>query len=62
MTTGKIRVIIRHKLKEEKTMWAWAIINEKTWELVEEGFVFEEDARKLAEEMGEGFIVELMPL
>lgn len=43
-------------------MWAWAIINEKTWELVEEGFVFEEDARKLAEEMGEGFIVELMPL
>ena len=43
-------------------MWAWAIINEKTWELVEEGIVFEEDARKLAEEMGEGFIVDLMPL
>ena len=43
-------------------MWAWAIINEKTGELVEEGIVFEEDARELAEEMGEGFIVDLLPM
>ena len=43
-------------------MWAWAIINEKTGELVEEGFVFEEDARRDAAEMGEDFIVELLPL
>ena len=32
-------------------MWSWAIINEKTGDLVEEGIVFEEDARKLAEEL-----------
>ncbi len=43
-------------------MWAWAIINEATGELVEEGIVFEEDARKLADEMGEGFTVDLLPL
>lgn len=43
-------------------MWAWAVINEKTGELVEEGIVFKEDAQKIAEEMGEGFIAELMPM
>ena len=43
-------------------MWTWAVINEKTGELVEEGIVFEEDAQKMAEKMGEGFIVELMPM
>jgi hypothetical protein len=43
-------------------MWAWAIINEVTGELVEEGFVFEEDARRTAEEMGEGLTVDLLPL
>lgn len=43
-------------------MWAWAIINEKTGELVEEGFVFEEDAKRTAEEMGADFIVDLLPL
>ena len=43
-------------------MWAWAVINEKTGELVEEGFVFEEDARKVAEEMGKDFIIDLLPM
>jgi hypothetical protein len=43
-------------------MWAWAIINKTTGKLVEEGFVFEEDAKECAEEMGEDFIVELLPL
>ena len=43
-------------------MWAWAVINEKTGEAVEEGFVFEEDAKQTAEEMGEDFTVELLPL
>ena len=43
-------------------MWCWAIIEEATYKVVEEGIVFEEDARKIAAEMGEGFIVELLPL
>ena len=43
-------------------MWAWAIVKEGTYEVVDEGIVFEEDAKKLAEEMGEGYIVELLPL
>jgi len=43
-------------------MWAWAIINEATGELVEEGFVFEEDAKREAEKMGEGFIVDCLPM
>lgn len=62
LTTGRIHDIIRHQMKEGKTMWAWAVINEKTGELVEEGIVFKEDAQKIAEEMGEGFIAELMPM
>ena len=43
-------------------MWCWAIINEKTGELVEEGFVFEEDAKRIAEEMREDYVVDLLPL
>ena len=43
-------------------MWAWAVINEVTGELVEEGFVFEEDAREIAEKMGEGYTVDLLPM
>jgi hypothetical protein len=43
-------------------MWAWAVIKEATYEVMEEGLVFEEDAKKLAEELGEGYIVDLLPV
>lgn len=43
-------------------MWAWAIIEEATGKVVEEGFVCEEDARRMAEEMGESYTVELIPM
>lgn len=43
-------------------MWAWAIIEEATGKVVEEGFVREEGARRVAEEMGEGYTVELIPM
>jgi hypothetical protein len=50
------------KRKEIWIMWVWAIINEATGEIVDEGIVFEEDARKEAERMGKGFAVELIPM
>ena len=43
-------------------MWAWAIIEEATGKVVEEGFVYEENAERVAEEMGEGYTVELIPM
>lgn len=43
-------------------MWAWAIIEEATGKIVEEGLVLEESARRLAEEMGEGYTVDLLPM
>ena len=43
-------------------MWCWAIIEEATGKVVEEGLVFEKDARRIAAEMGEGFIVELISM
>lgn len=43
-------------------MWAWAIIEEATGKIIEEGLVLEESARRLAEEMGEGYTVDLLPL
>lgn len=43
-------------------MWAWAIIEEATGKVVEEGIVREESAVRLAEEMGEGYTAELLPM
>ena len=43
-------------------MWCWAVMNDATGEIVEEGIVFEEDAKRIAEEMGNGFTAELMPM
>ena len=43
-------------------MWCWAVMNDVTGEIVEEGIVFEEDAKRIAEGMGDGFTAELMPM
>ena len=43
-------------------MWCWAIIEEKTDRVVEEGYMMRKDAEREAQKMGDGFIVELIPM
>ena len=43
-------------------MWCYAIIDEKTDEVMEEGYLYKDDAERHAAKLGEGFTVELMPL
>lgn len=43
-------------------MWCYGIIKKGTYEVIEEGYFFKEDAERDAAELGDDYVVEEMPL